>query len=178
MRSCGLGLQSKACALDATMSSGTSSVGQAHVPLQCTQACWWRLVRSVPSLASIRRTIQFQRCSTEPVDNTEESGKWQMHSRQALNLVQMCNAGSFRSAPGMASSRRTTASTEHDGAGGERAESFTSARSFRQTSLHSARSDALSTQVCRSPGQSCSWYLRDVQKVCQVKICIHCNDEW
>ena len=74
-----------------------------------------------------------------------------MHSRQALNLLRMRNAGSFRSAPGMASSRRTTASTEHDGAGGERAESFTSARSFGQTSLHSARSDALSTQACRSP---------------------------
>lgn len=50
-------------------------------------------------------------------------------------------AGSFRSAPGIASSRRTTASAEHDGAGRDGAESFTSARSFGQTSMQSALSN-------------------------------------
>lgn len=41
----------------------------------------------------------------------------------------------------MASSRRTTASAEHDGAGRDGAESFTSARSFGQTSMQSALSN-------------------------------------
>ncbi len=67
--------------------------------------------------------------------------------REATRLPR--RAGSFRSAPGMASSRRTTASTEYPEAGGPdgRGESFTSARSFGQASMHSTGSGALSNQA-------------------------------
>jgi hypothetical protein len=65
------------------------------------------------------------------------------------DLAAAPRAGSFRSAPGMASSRRTTASTEYAEGGGAdgRAESFTSARSFGQASMHSTGSGALSNQA-------------------------------
>ena len=49
----------------------------------------------------------------------------------------------------MASSRRTTHSTEHDGAGRDGAESFTSARSLGQTSMQSAMSNQARTRFDR-----------------------------